>query len=502
MSGFHEGGAQSAGSGAGASASMGGPSSAYGGAMGTQTQDTSSIQNYAAPHHTGASATHDAQPQTHPYNTAYPAQPAPLQSAQGAHYQTEAAAAGNVDVQALLDSLTPSANHAPAGNYASQMSAQSAQPQGSASASASASASLPQPTSNLPPRPPAQEKPVTHPNYDPSDDIRSYHPGSQMPSNTPQRGGQPQTGGQQASPTGAHMSHAPGAGQAQPQRSTSPGDDEDIRWGPETNRLYEAFLDQERKFVTEGQWDQFPMGSRLFIGEHHHVCRKTLSDTLQAISPPRRSRNATSSTDSTDTVGLHKYRSSKHMDSFSSWMPSRAGVHWTQSRARQSVAGRCVSMEHSQHRLVLTTVDLEISKPQRNTKKAEPPANNGVRRRSRSPDYNRGGTGPSRDARYNGPQSSMSPRDRDRRFRDRDDYRPLRSPSPRAPPRGMRSRDRSRDRYDGRYRSRSRTPPRRYRSPSPRRDPDDDLALPRRAPHEVPDIQVLVLNEAIPRLVL
>ena len=59
-----------------------------------------------------------------------------------------------------------------------------------------------------------------------------------------------------------------GASQAQVQRSTSPGDDEDIRWGPEVNRLYEAFLEQERKFVTEGQWDQFPMGSRLFIGEH------------------------------------------------------------------------------------------------------------------------------------------------------------------------------------------------------------------------------------------
>lgn len=146
--------------------------------------------------------------------------------------------------------------------------------------------------------------------------------------------------------------------------------------------------------------------------------------------------------------------------------------------------------------------DLEISKPQRNTKKAEPSANNGVRRRSRSPDYNRGGTGPARDGRYGGPQNSMSPRDRDRRFRDRDDYRPMRSPSPRGPSRGMRSRDRSRDRYDGRYRSRSRTPPRRYRSPSPRRDPDDDLALPRRAPHDVPDIQVLVLNESIPRYVL
>lgn len=255
-------------------APTGGPSSAYGGATGTQTQDTSSIHNFSATHQTGASSAHDAQAahsQNHSayplaHNSAYTAQPAPVQSALGAHYQTEAAAVGNVDVQALLDSLTPSATNAPSGHYASQLPSQSAQPQGSASAS------LPQPASNLPPRPPAQDRPATHPNYDPSDDIRSYHPGGQMPSNTQQRGNgplqTPTVGAQQPLAMAAQASPAPGTGQAQPQRSSSPGDDEDIRWGPEVNRLYEAFLDQERKFVTEGQWDQFPMGSRLFIGEH------------------------------------------------------------------------------------------------------------------------------------------------------------------------------------------------------------------------------------------
>jgi hypothetical protein len=94
----------------------------------------------------------------------------------------------------------------------------------------------------------------------------------------------------------------------------------------------------------------------------------------------------------------------------------------------------------------------------------------------------------------------MSPRERDRRFREREDYRPMRSPSPRGISRGMRSRDRSRDRFDTRYRSRSRTPPRRRRSPSPRQDyTEDDLDLRRRLPHEVPDIQILVLNEGISR---
>ena len=173
-----------------------------------------------------------------------------------------------------------------------------------------------------------------------------------------------------------------------------------------------------------------------------------------------------------------------------------------QSRDRQCAEGRCVCdpTPDSKPRRMLILVDLEISKPQRNTKKIEPPTP-GPRRRSRSPDYTRGGTGPApRDGRYGGHSNSLSPRDRDRRFRDRDDYRPMRSPSPRGPPRGMRSRDRSRDRFDTRYRSRSRTPPRRHRSPSPRRDyTEDGLDLRRRLPHEVPDIQILVLNEGLPR---
>lgn len=176
------------------------------------------------------------------------------------------------------------------------------------------------------------------------------------------------------------------------------------------------------------------------------------------------------------------------------------------NKDRRCVVGKCVS-ETSYSKavdIILTpfTSDLEISKPQRNTKKAEP-ANPVPRRRSRSPDYTRGGTGPPpRDGRFGGNQNSMSPRDRDRRFRDRDDYRPMRSPSPRGAPRGVRSRDRSRDRFDGRYRSRSRSPPRRHRSSSPRRDyTEDGLDLRRRLPHEVPDIQILVLNEGLPRYV-
>jgi hypothetical protein len=64
----------------------------------------------------------------------------------------------------------------------------------------------------------------------------------------------------------------------------------------------------------------------------------------------------------------------------------------------------------------------------------------------------------------------------------------------------MRGSGQARDRYEPRRRSRSRSP-RRYRSPSPRRDSTDDLPLPYRAPQQIPDIQVLVVNEGLPRYV-
>lgn len=181
-----------------------------------------------------------------------------------------------------------------------------------------------------------------------------------------------------------------------------------------------------------------------------------------------------------------------------SWIQRPVTRHYSKSRARRCVGGKCVSDLNTLHRSPeLTSIDLEISKPQRNTKKADNQSNDkngGARRRSRSPDYTRGGTGHQQRGvdRYGG-GNAMSPRDRDNR-RFRDDYRPNRSPSPQRGGRGMRGRDRSRDRYDGRRRSRSRSP-RRYRSPSP----DDNLPLPLRAPDQIPDIQVLVVNEGLPR---
>ncbi len=168
-----------------------------------------------------------------------------------------------------------------------------------------------------------------------------------------------------------------------------------------------------------------------------------------------------------------------------------------QAEQGQAVRGR--KMRKSPHQLLsanLTGTDLEVSKPQRNAKKAEVERNMAPHRRSRSPDYNRGGGGlPPRSDRYGRSSNPISPRDRDSR-RAHDDYRPMRSPSPRDN-RGYRSRDKSRDRYDQRRRSRSRSP-RRYRSPSPRRSPGDGLPLPFRASQQVPEVQILVLDPGLP----
>lgn len=253
-------------------------SAAYGGSTGPQAQDTSLIQNFSAQHQSRAASTSDAtQTPAQDFHSAYPfahdnayaAQHAQAQSAPGTYYQTE----GNgtsVDVQALLDSLNPSANNAPTGQTgAPQLSPQTAHFQANASA-----LSLPAP--NLPPRPPAQDKPATHPNYNPSDDIRSFHPHSLQTPNTQQRTGNGQlqplnVGRQEYAPMSQGSVQSPTTPasneQRQPARGSDTPDDEDARWPPEVNKRYEDFLDQERKFVTEGQWDQFPMGSRLFIGK-------------------------------------------------------------------------------------------------------------------------------------------------------------------------------------------------------------------------------------------
>ena len=91
----------------------------------------------------------------------------------------------------------------------------------------------------------------------------------------------------------------------------------------------------------------------------------------------------------------------------------------------------------------------------------------------------------------------VAPNNSDRRVRD--DYRPMRSPSPR----GFRERNdfRGRERTPDRYsHGRSRSPYNRggvYRNRSPVRNLDDEAALPipRRHPRDVPEVQIILVEE-------
>lgn len=159
--------------------------------------------------------------------------------------------------------------------------------------------------SGLPPRPPPQEKPSINPNYSPTNDIRSYHNIPQSSSNAAAQYTNQQSnfhGGQGLPPlaaagapgTSSGTSSLPPPPVASFQQSQSPAadsqevsdqiiqrngridrqlgrhskSDEDTPWGPEVQKKYDEFLHDERIYVTEGLWDRFPPGSRLFVGQY------------------------------------------------------------------------------------------------------------------------------------------------------------------------------------------------------------------------------------------
>lgn len=208
-----------------------------------------------------------------------------------------------------------------------------------------------------------------------------------------------------------------------------------------------------------------------------------------------------------------RYQSNKPMASFSSSNLTRAAKHFRLSKALQSGAERFVSSlpTHCLRSYSNIQSDLEISKPQRGARNSGPTENSGRKqRRSRSPEYERNREPPPRGGRSAADRYDRGPgRLAISDFREKDPHR-YRDRSSRSPsPRGLRrdsyhSRERSFDRYDPRERrrSRSRSPrPRiaRYRSPSPRDkgyDSESDLPIPRRDPRNVPEVQVIVLENA------
>ena len=212
---------------------------------------------------------------------------------------------GGVNYQALLDHLSPAAA-APGADTATVptvLSSEKSDPPRPGSAE-SPLAALPVPA-GLPPRPPPQEKPAIHPNYTPGEDIRTYHythtqnsnahtSYSSQPSN-PYRSSQgyphPATNAtvganglppppiatfqqppakatqSQSSPTaqGSRPNDVQGRNGEKSAVSADEGED-DVPWDQEVARKYAEFLRDEAVYVTEGLWDRFPQGSRLFVG--------------------------------------------------------------------------------------------------------------------------------------------------------------------------------------------------------------------------------------------
>ena len=47
---------------------------------------------------------------------------------------------------------------------------------------------------------------------------------------------------------------------------------EDRPWDAEVQRKYDRFIEEERTYVSEGRWEQFPNGARLFVGKSYTFC--------------------------------------------------------------------------------------------------------------------------------------------------------------------------------------------------------------------------------------
>ena len=239
--------------------------------------------------------------------------------------------------------------------------------------------------------------------------------------------------------------------------------DDEKKWPSQIQQLYEEFLRQEEVYTKDGAWDKFPAGSRLFVGNlpTELVTKRDIFNCFYRF-------------------GKIAQISIKQAYGFVQFMDKEACTAALQGEQGGKIKDR--------------SMHLEVSKPPKS--RGGPGAGGAARpdrRRTRSPESRRpGSAGLGRNGRK---VPSSDYRDEPRR---RDDYRPGRSPSPR----GFRRDDEYRDRSPGRYRNRSRSPRSRGnnygRSPSPRRhsfDEDDGVPIPRRHSRDVPDVQLLLVDD-------
>ncbi|CAD6503030.1 BgTH12-02701 [Blumeria graminis f. sp. triticale] len=254
------------------------------------------------------------------------------------------------------------------------------------------------------------------------------------------------------------------------------GDDFETKWAPKIQKMYDEFLEDERRYVTEGMWDRFPVGSRLFIGNlpSEKVTKRDLFHIFHHY-------------------GKIAQISIKQAYGFVQFLHSDHCYKALDSEQGAEVRGR--------------KMHLEISKPQKNTRNAQHAAAS-TGQRNKSPDRSANGRSNRNNDRFDRLTVAARPDEQSRSLRIRDDYRPAR---PASPPRSSNFRGRDayipnlRETHDARDRRRSRSPYNhrdngkyRERSLSPRaRDEADDIEMliPRRDPRDVPDMQIILLEQ-------
>ena len=380
-----------------------------------------------------------------------------------------------VDYQSLLDTISQSTSTAPAADpISAPTTAASLANQGAQSAS-----SVP----GLPPKPPVQAHFSESPNvyafpnsnndhqgqfqpasqdviysgngHGPSAPFLAHFPPQPIPMQAPGTGAWPQSSNQVSPASARPMSPTHSLQPPEPIRSADPAE---RPWTPTTQAIYDSFLEDERRYVTDGIWDMFPNGSRLFVGNlpSEKVTKRDIFHIFHKH-------------------GRLAQISIKQAYGFVQYLESSSCHAALQVEQGVEIRGR--------------KIHLEISKPQKNTRSQQGQQGN-KRRRSRSPD------------RRGSQQNERVDRSNYSDFRDergrRKEYR--RSPSP---PRNYRSRDdyRAPPAQSPRFVAGGR-PESPYATNFPYQPPvgyDEEatLPLPRRDPRDVPDVQILILEPSV-----
>lgn len=221
----------------------------------------------------------------------------------------------------------------------------------------------------------------------------------------------------------------------------------DRPWTPTTQAVYDGFLEDERHYVTEGIWDRFPAGSRLFVGNlpSEKVTKRDL---------------------------FHKF----HRHGKLAQISIKQAYGFVQYHDHESCLAALNAEQNTEIRG--RKVHLEISKPQKNTKGQR--NNNASNNNSSNPTRNR--------QRSRSPQRRAYSDYRDEPSRKRQEYR-RRSPSP-----GYRRDD---FRSSGRDERRSPIYGHGYSSQPPAFDDEASLPYPRREFRSVPDVQLIVKEASV-----